>query len=122
MRVQKFGHSCLLVTDGDARVLLDPGSFSRGFESLRGLSAILVTHQHADHLDPDRTEELLRHNLDAEPYADPESARILADRGMDVTPMGPGERFGAGGLPVRTFGGQHSIIHPISRRSPTPRT
>src|SRR5438132_759800 len=41
MQIQKFRHSCLLVTDGDARVLLDPGTFSRGFEELRGLTAVL---------------------------------------------------------------------------------
>jgi Beta-lactamase superfamily domain len=28
MRLTKFGHSCLLVEEGGARVLLDPGSFS----------------------------------------------------------------------------------------------
>ena len=38
MRLTKFGHSCLLVEDGGARVLLDPGSFSEGFETLEGLT------------------------------------------------------------------------------------
>lgn len=37
MRLTKFGHSCLLVEEGGARVLLDPGSFSEGFEELDGL-------------------------------------------------------------------------------------
>ena len=62
MQLTKYGHSCLLVTDGDARVLIDPGVFSTGFEGLRGLTAVLITHQHADHLDIDRLATLLEAN------------------------------------------------------------
>ena len=50
MRLTRFGHSCLLVEEGGARVLLDPGSFSEGFETLEGLTAVCVTHQHVDHV------------------------------------------------------------------------
>ena len=49
MRLTKFGHSCLLVEEGGARVLLDPGSFSEGFETLEGLTAVCVQHE-MDHL------------------------------------------------------------------------
>ena len=34
MRLQKLGHACLVVEDGSARVLIDPGTFSTGFEEL----------------------------------------------------------------------------------------
>ena len=59
MRLTKFGHSCLLVEEQGARMLLDPGTLSDGFEELQGLTAILYTHQHADHLDPARLPGLL---------------------------------------------------------------
>jgi hypothetical protein len=62
MRLTKFGHSCLLVEEGGARVLLDPGSFSEGFETLEGLTAVCLTHQHVDHLDPERVRLLLDRN------------------------------------------------------------
>ena len=44
MQLRKYGHACLLVEDGGARVLIDPGSYSRGFEEVEGLTAVLVTH------------------------------------------------------------------------------
>ena len=54
MRLTKLGHSCLLVEEGRARLLLDPGTLSGGFEELEGLTAVLFIHQHADHLDQQR--------------------------------------------------------------------
>src|SRR5205807_7363210 len=70
MRLQKLGHSCLLVESGDARLLIDPGTFSSGFEGLEGLTAVLVTHQHPDHLDIDRLPGLLERNPSTQVIAD----------------------------------------------------
>jgi hypothetical protein len=40
MQITKFGHACLLIETSAARVLIDPGAFSAGFEKVDGLSAI----------------------------------------------------------------------------------
>jgi L-ascorbate metabolism protein UlaG (beta-lactamase superfamily) len=112
VRIQKFVHSCLLVEEGDARVLLDPGSFSRGFEDLRGLTAVLVTHQHPDHLDVDRIGPLLAANPGARAYADEDTAAQLAERGIDAVVARAGEHFDAGGLAVDVIGRDHAVIHP----------
>src|SRR5829696_2070569 len=73
MRVTHLGHACLLVAIADSRILVDPGTFSTGFETLRDLDAVVVTHQHADHLDEERLPALLAFNRQAPVYADPES-------------------------------------------------
>ncbi|NUO91104.1 MAG: MBL fold metallo-hydrolase, partial [Dermatophilaceae bacterium] len=44
MRVTHLGHACLLVEIAGRRLLIDPGTFSTGFEQLTELDAILVTH------------------------------------------------------------------------------
>jgi len=66
MELTHFGHSCLLaefgVASGAARLLFDPGTFSHGFEGVTGLSAILITHQHPDHADPQRLPALVEAN------------------------------------------------------------
>jgi L-ascorbate metabolism protein UlaG (beta-lactamase superfamily) len=112
VRVQKFGHSCLLVSEGDARVLLDPGTLSHGFEGLRGLTAVLLTHQHPDHCDLDRLGPLLEANRDARVYADGATAAQLDDRGLDPVVAVAGEHFDAGGLAVDVIGREHAVIHP----------
>ncbi|MEN3301131.1 MAG: hypothetical protein V7633_3189, partial [Pseudonocardia sp.] len=37
MQLTHFGHACVLIDTGTARLLIDPGAFSTGFESLTGL-------------------------------------------------------------------------------------
>jgi L-ascorbate metabolism protein UlaG (beta-lactamase superfamily) len=51
MRLTHLGHACLLAEVGGARMLFDPGVLS-GFDDVRDLDAVLITHQHPDHLDP----------------------------------------------------------------------
>ncbi len=111
MRLTKLGHACLHIQDEDASVLIDPGAFSSGFEELRGLSAILVTHQHADHLDMDRISALVEANPQALVVADHESAAQLGERGITAQTARAGDVLDADGLPVRVFGEQHAIIH-----------
>ena len=114
MQITRFGHSCLLVEDGDARLLLDPGIFSGGFEDLRGLTAVLITHQHADHLDEQRLRPLLAANPDARLYCDEGSAGQL-DLPLDV--VHAGDRLDLG-TAVDVVGVQHAVIHPEIPRIP----
>jgi L-ascorbate metabolism protein UlaG (beta-lactamase superfamily) len=114
MRITRFGHSCLLVEDGDARLLLDPGVFSSGFEDLRGLTGVLVTHQHADHLDADRLLPLLEANPDARLHCDEGSAGQLD---VPLTVVHEGDVLDLGAR-VDVVGAQHAVIHPDIPRVP----
>jgi len=58
MKLTHLGHACLLVETGGARLLIDPGTMST-FEDVRDLDAVLVTHQHPDHVDASRLMALL---------------------------------------------------------------
>jgi L-ascorbate metabolism protein UlaG (beta-lactamase superfamily) len=62
MQLTHFGHSCVLADFGHTTVLFDPGNFSHGFEGITGLAAIVITHQHPDHVDQERLPALLDGN------------------------------------------------------------
>jgi L-ascorbate metabolism protein UlaG (beta-lactamase superfamily) len=112
MRLTKFGHSCLLVEEGGARVLLDPGSFSEGFEGLEGLTAVCLTHQHVDHLDAERLRLVLGRNPGVRVVSDEGSAGSLGEAGADVEVVHDGDELGLGGLGVAVFGRDHAAVHP----------
>ena len=112
MRLTKYGHSCLLVEEGPARLLLDPGTLSGGFEELEGLTAVLVTHQHADHLDLQRLRTLLDRNPGVRVVSDEGSAEQLAAAGAAVEVVHDGEELDVGGVAVRVSGRDHAVIHP----------
>jgi len=111
MRITSLGHSCLLVESDDVRVLLDPGTFSHGFEQLTDLDAVVVTHQHPDHVDVERLPQLLEANDAALLLAEPETAAELNRAGIEARPLHPGDRHLIGELPLHAAGGRHAVIH-----------
>lgn len=112
MRLTKLGHSCLLVEESGARLLLDPGNLSAGFEELEGLTAVLFTHQHADHLDQQRLRGLLDRNPGVRVISDPGSAEPLGQAGVEVEVVADGQELDVGGVGVRVAGRDHAVIHP----------
>lgn len=117
MLLTKFTHSCVRLEQDGVVLVIDPGTFSELDEALDGAAAILVTHEHADHLDQDRVVAFLTANPEVELWA-PQGAidalgSAVGDAGDRIHAVGGGEEFSAAGLAVRTFGDQHALIHPL---------
>ena len=112
MRITKFGHACLLIEEADAKILIDPGAYSDGFETL-GVQAVLITHQHPDHLMPPNIAKLAAANPGLKVYADEGSFSKLEDMPeLDVHAVHAGEEFEVGRVKVQVVGTDHAVIHP----------
>ena len=111
MRITHLGHSCLLVETGGQRILLDPGAFSPGFTDVTGLDVILVTHQHADHVDLPRLPALLEINPKARVYAEPQAAAVMEEAGIGAEHTVAGTALTFGRVQVTPVGEMHALIN-----------
>ena len=113
MQITHLGHACLIVDVAGTRVLVDPGTYSAGFESLTDLDAILVTHQHPDHVDPDRLPAVLAGNPQACLVVEPETAAGLDDeaKATDTRDVKAGDRIELSGAWIEVVGRWHAVNH-----------
>ncbi|MEU4591821.1 MBL fold metallo-hydrolase [Micromonospora aurantiaca (nom. illeg.)] len=110
MQVTKYAHSCLRLEHDGAVLVVDPGVFSDP-AVLDGADAVLITHEHPDHVDVAAlTRALERRPV---PVHGPASlAGVLGDAAEALVTVEPGQSLTVAGTPVRTYGGQHAVIHP----------
>ncbi|RKO26783.1 MBL fold metallo-hydrolase [Pseudarthrobacter phenanthrenivorans] len=116
MKLTKYTHACIRL-EKDGRVLvLDPGNFSESAEALGGAEAVLVTHEHPDHIDLPVVVEALQADGELEIHAPAGVAAQLKEKAggaaSRIHTVDPGSSFEAAGFSVRSFGGQHALIHP----------
>ena len=117
MRITHLGHAAVLVETEAARILIDPGNFSDGWHGLVDLDALLITHQHPDHLDPQLLPALLAANPKVRVLAEPSVLELVA--AGDLPPLGdaaealpPQAQEAVGDVLVTAVGGRHAVIHP----------
>ena len=109
MRITKFGHACVRLESEGQVVVLDPGGFTEP-EAVDGATAVLITHEHADHYAPDhlRRTDAPVFTIEAVAARIREDAPDVAER---LTVVEPGQQLDVG-LPVRVVGERHAVIHP----------
>jgi L-ascorbate metabolism protein UlaG (beta-lactamase superfamily) len=111
MRITHLGHACVLVETGGQRILIDPGVFSPGLVDLTALDVILVTHQHADHVDVQRLPAMLSSNPQSRLYAEPQAAAVLAEAGIAAEHTVAGEVLSFGQVLITPVGEKHALIN-----------
>jgi L-ascorbate metabolism protein UlaG (beta-lactamase superfamily) len=110
MRLIKYTHACVRLEQGGTALVIDPGVFSER-AAYDGASAILITHEHADHVNVDLLPSIVEQNPALKIYAGAAVAGELAALGEAVVTVSVGDTFTAAGLSVQAVGGEHAEIY-----------
>jgi L-ascorbate metabolism protein UlaG (beta-lactamase superfamily) len=119
VQITHLGHSAVLVETDDARILIDPGNIDPQWHGLTDLDAVLVTHQHADHIDAEAVPALLAANPGARVIVEPTVLELAGKLGQSGpvpelpggTSLNPGDKTTVGSVTIAAAGGRHAIIH-----------
>jgi L-ascorbate metabolism protein UlaG (beta-lactamase superfamily) len=114
MRLTQWGHACVRLERDGSRLVIDPGSFS-DLSVLDTADAVLVTHEHADHVVIDAVRDLIAKRSDLHVWAPGAVVDLLdgADDGTErLHAVREGDEFTAVGFRVTVVGEQHAPIHP----------
>ena len=109
MLLTKLGHSCVRLESGGARLVIDPGIWS-GPDALAGANAVLVTHEHVDHLDAEAVRAALAADKELPLWASESVAAQFADFGDRVRAVHHGDAFTAAGFDVHVYGADHALV------------
>lgn len=101
MKIVKYTHSCVRLEKNGQVLVIDPGVWSEP-RALRGADAVLVTHEHIDHVDVLRLAGL--------------GAPVYAPAGADLPGLAPvaltaGETVDIAGFTVTAVGARHATIY-----------
>ncbi|MBW1640970.1 MBL fold metallo-hydrolase [Microbacterium resistens] len=109
MRVTKHEHATVRIDDHGETLILDPGMFTLPLADLDHLVAVVITHEHPDHVDPAQLERILRDAPGTPVYAPAAVARSIDP--IPVNEVEPGDTVAVGSFTLRFFGGTHEVIH-----------
>ncbi len=116
MMLTKFTHSCVRLEKDGKVLVFDPGNFSETDLALAGANAVLITHEHPDHVDVEAVTAALLAGDSLQLFAPAGVAAQLREKAPDagdrIHAVAPGEDFETAGFSIRSFGGQHAVIHP----------
>jgi L-ascorbate metabolism protein UlaG (beta-lactamase superfamily) len=111
MQLTKLGHACVRLEKDGGVLVIDPGAFS-GDQALEGADAVLVTHEHFDHVVPDALRAALAGNPGLRVWAPAPVTEQFAEFGDRARAVAHGDGFTAAGFSVNVYGSEHAVIHP----------
>jgi hypothetical protein len=132
--IRKLTHAAVLITTDDQATLIDPGvhTFSGGAIDLNDLgevTRVLITHEHADHVDPAFLRWLIDRSPEVSIYSNPAVSDMLAPHGIEVSTEAPDwvqvedvlHNVNPAGAspPNRAFTVEGVLTHPGDSREPT---
>jgi L-ascorbate metabolism protein UlaG (beta-lactamase superfamily) len=113
MKLTKHEHACVVFEKDGESIVVDPGSFSAGARDIiADTSAILITHEHFDHVNEVAITEALAARPELRVYAPASLAGTFGAHKDQFTAVAAGDALTISGFSVSVHGSTHAVIHP----------
>jgi L-ascorbate metabolism protein UlaG (beta-lactamase superfamily) len=109
MKLTKYEHACVVLEEQGGKLVIDPGGFTAEFGGVENIAAVVVTHVHPDHYNPEHLERIFGANPDVQVFTTQEVADQLGAPNVKV--VRKGEEVTAGPFTMRFGGELHELIH-----------
>jgi len=111
MKITKLGHCCLVIEEAGVTLLTDPGEWSKKQTEVTGLDAVLITHEHGDHLHIESLKTVIVNNPKARVITNTAVGAILAKENISHEIVGDKQQTEVNGLRVKGFGTEHAKVY-----------
>ncbi|CAN5360505.1 MBL fold metallo-hydrolase [soil metagenome] len=108
MKITKLEHACLDITNENTRLIVDPGIWTNPLSDLSNIKALVITHVHPDHCDPDKVQAIVGANPNIQIFSTQQVADKLRIPLVEVPEIGKAYTIGA--IKLEFLGGQHATI------------
>ena len=110
MQIAKYEHSCLVITEQGQILIIDPGQVTTSLPDLSNVAALIITHEHFDHLDKDKVQKIIAANPSIKIYSTAEVASQLAPQPVEIVKTNFSYTVGA--FSLEFFGEFHAPASP----------
>jgi L-ascorbate metabolism protein UlaG (beta-lactamase superfamily) len=109
MKLTKYDHACFTVEKDDQTLVVDPGNFSTDYLPSNDIVGIIITHEHADHYDPEQIAAIIDKNPEATVIG--HSDVVSKVEVFKAQAVEAGDKLAIGPFDLEFFGGTHAVIH-----------
>jgi L-ascorbate metabolism protein UlaG (beta-lactamase superfamily) len=111
MRITKLGHCCLIIEIDGVRFLTDPGNYTTAQDEATNINAIVISHEHTDHLHIESLKTVLTHNPEAIIISNASVGKMLGQENIPYIKIADGEKHEVNGVAVSGHGLKHAPIY-----------
>jgi len=93
------------------RIMTDPGVYTTIQNDAINITAVLITHEHSDHLHLESLKKVLENNPEAIVITNTSVGKILDEAGIKYEKIEEGEKHNLNGVEIIGFGNTHAEIY-----------